>query len=267
MHNQAYGGGQMTVYLDLVVLLNIIVDFLLLVGASRLCGFPVRVWRSVGAAALGGIYAGMCVLPEFRFMGNTLWRLVCLSMMAVVAFGWNRSAIRRGILFVLLSMALGGIALGLGGSGFGVLVAAAAGVCLLCLIGFRGRAGGREYVTVKLTHGSKTRALTALRDTGNTLKDPITGESVLVVGAEIAKELLGMTGEELQSPLETLEKGRIAGLRLIPYRAVGQPGGMLLAARLDDVVIGKQRCGGLVAFAPHSLDNGEEYQALAGGIL
>ena len=257
----------MTVYLDLVVLLNFIVDFLLLIGTNRLCGFPAKPGRAAGAAALGGIYAGACMLPGFRFLGNTLWRLVSLGVMAVIAFGWNRSAIRRGVLFVFLSMALGGIALGLGGGGFGVLVASAAGVCLMCLIGFRGRAGGREYVTVKLTYDGKMRSLTALRDTGNTLKDPITGESVLVVGAEIAEDLLGLTGAELLAPIETVGNGRIPGLRLIPYRAVGQPGGMLLAVRMDEVVIGKQKCSGLVAFAPQNLGRGEEYQALAGGVL
>lgn len=257
----------MTVYLDLVVMLNFLVDFLLLIGTNRLCGFPIRIGRMLAAAALGGIYAGMCMLPGFRFLGNLLWRLVSLVLITVIAFGWNRSAVRRGVLFVLLSMALGGIALGLGDGGFGMLLAAAAGVCLMCLIGFRGRAGEREYVTVKLTHGSKTRALTALRDTGNTLTDPITGESVLVVGAEIAEELFGLTQKDLQAPVETMASWGISGMRLIPYRAVGQPAGMLLGVRMDEVVIGKQKYGGIVAFAPQVFSKGEEYQALAGGVL
>lgn len=257
----------MTVYLDLVVLLNFIVDFLLLLGTNRLCGFPMRPGRAAGAAALGGLYAGACMLPAFRFLGNMLWRLVSLGLMAVIAFGWNRGALRRSVLFVFLSMALGGIALVLDGGGFPMLVAAAAGVCFLCLIGFRGRAGGNEYVTVKLTWAGKSRILTALQDTGNTLKDPITGEAVLVVGAEIASDMLGLREEELRAPIETMERRRIPGLRLIPYRAVGQPGGMLLAVRMDEVIIGKQKCGGLVAFAPQALGRGEEYQALAGGIL
>ena len=257
----------MTVYLDLVVMLNFFVDFLLLIGTNRLCGFPTRVGRAAAAAALGGIYAGACMLPEFRFLGNLIWRLVSLAAITVIAFGWNRSAVRRGVLFVFLTMALGGIALGLGDGGFGTLLAAAAGVCLMCVVGFRGRAGQRAYVTVRLKHGGKTRVLTALLDTGNTLTDPITGESVLVVGAEVAEDLFGLTQTDLQSPVETIASRNVFGMRLIPYRAVGQSAGMLLGVRMDEVVIGKQKYGGLVAFAPQVIGKGEEYQALAGGGL
>lgn len=257
----------MKVYLDLAVLLNFLVDFLLLMGANRLCGYPMTPGRAAAAAALGGIYAGICLLPSFRFLGNWFWRLVSLAGMAAVAFGWSRSALRRGVLFVLLSMALGGIALGLGTGGFASLAAAAGGVCLLCVIGFRGKAGGRAYVTVKITAGGNTRILTALLDTGNTLRDPMTGQAVLVAGADVARELFGITREELAAPVDTAAAAKIPGLRLLPYRAVGQPGGMLLAVRADHVTIDGQKAGNLVAFAPQILDGGKSYQALAGGVL
>lgn len=255
----------MTVYLDLVMGLNFAVDFLLLIGTDRLCGYPVRLGRAAAAAAFGGVYGGACMLPQLAFLGNTLWRIVSLGLMAVIAFGWNRSALRRSVLFVFLSMALGGIAMGMGHSGAIGLIAAAAGVCLMCAIGFRGKLKGREYVAVTLTYSGQRRSLTALRDTGNTLTDPITGESVLVVGADVAKELLGLTQAQLCSPVETLGRQEIPGLRLIPYRAVGQPNGMLLALRMDEVIIGRQKARTLVAFAPQELGREEGYQALAGG--
>ena len=62
----------MTVYLDLVVILNFGVDFLLLIGTNRLCGYPMKPGKAAFAAALGGLYAGCCVLPGFSFLGNTL---------------------------------------------------------------------------------------------------------------------------------------------------------------------------------------------------
>lgn len=257
----------MTVYLDLVMGLNFLVDFLLLMGTDRLCGYPVRLGRVAAAAALGGLYGGACMLPELAFLGNTLWRIVSLALMAVIAFGWNTGALRRGVLFVFLSMALGGIAMGMGSRGAVSLIAAAAGVCLMCVIGFRGKITGRQYVTVTLTYGGRRRSLTALRDTGNTLKDPITGESVLVVGSDVAQELLGLTQADLCSPIATVEKRLIPGLRLIPYRAVGQSAGMLLALRVEEVIIGKQKAGTLVAFAPQELGKSEGYQALAGGVI
>lgn len=256
----------MTVYLDLVMLLNFSVDLLLLLGTNRLCGYPMRPGRCAGAALLGGIYGGICALPGFFFLGNLFWRTVFLLLMAVIAFGFDRSCLRRGILFVFLCMALGGVAAGMGSTGFPEITAAAGIVLLMCLIGFHGRVG-KLYTDVILVHGGRKRQIRALRDTGNRLKDPISGESVLVVGADVAQDLLGLTEETLKDPIAAVESAAVSGLRLIPYRSVGNPCGMLLAVRLDEVWVGKKRAGNLVAFAPERIGRSEGYQALAGGAI
>lgn len=254
------------VYLDLVMALNFAVDLLLLIGTNGLSGFPAGVGKCAAAAAVGGIYGGICLIPGFAFLGNTVWRLIFLAGMSVIAFGWNRSALRRGTLFVLLSMALGGIAMSFDTGGWAALLAAAAAVALLCLVGFRGKAGARKYIRAELDYGGKKRELTALCDTGNMLRDPISGQSVLIVGADVARELLDLTDAQLADPIGTVASAGIPGLRLIPYRAVGQPGGMLLAVSMDGVTLDGRSCGRVVAFAPQKLGN-EGYQALAGGVL
>ena len=63
---------------------------------------------------LGSVYSGACLLPGFRFLGNFLWRCVSLCLISVMAFGCNGSAWKRGGIFLLLSMSMGGIALSLG---------------------------------------------------------------------------------------------------------------------------------------------------------
>lgn len=257
----------MTVYLDLVMALNFAVDLLLILGTNRLSGFPTGFFRAVGAASVGAVYAGACMVPRLYFLGSTFWRIVFLGLMGVVAFGLNRSAWKRTGIFVLLSMAMGGIALGLGGAEIPMLILSALGVWLLSRICFGSRVGGREYVPVTVKSGEQTVSVIALKDTGNTLRDPITGEQVLVFGAEPAFRLLDLSGEQLRHPLETIMKYPDRGLRLIPYSSVGKPGGMLLAKRFEDVTIGEKRGGALVAFAPERLGAGEMYQALAGGCV
>ena len=266
-HTDGQGAGVVTVYLDVAVLLNFLIDFLLLLGTNRLAGYPPGAGRAALAAALGSVYAGCCLLPGFRFLGNLLWRLVSLGLMSTIAFGWKKTALRRGILFVFLRMALGGVALGIGSGGLFALVAAAAGVSLLCLLGFRGKAGGSSYVPVELQYAGKRLRLTGLQDTGNTLRDPVTGQQVLVAGAEVAEELTGLTAQQLQTPVETLASAALPGLRLIPYRAVGQKGGMLLAMRLTDVKVGSWRGSSIVAFAPEGLGKDGAYQVLTGGAI
>lgn len=256
----------MRIYVDLVFGLNFCVDFLLLMGTNRLCGFPVSWKRCALAGALGGVYAAVCLVPEVSFLGNTLWRVVFLGLMGAAAYGFSFSAGRRILVFVLLTMALGGFAAGLGKNDLLTLTAAAGGVFLLCFLGFRNGVGQRLYVPVRLRCDGKQLQLLALRDTGNTLRDPVSGESVLVLGADAAQRLTGLTRQQLASPVETLASGCRKGLRLLPYRAVGQAGGMLLALRMDSVVINGKNAGTLVAFAPEGLDMEGTYQALVGGM-
>lgn len=257
----------MVLYLDLVMILNFLVDFFLLLGTNRLSGFPADGKRSAAAAALGAVYSGACLLPRFHFLGGLLWRVLCLGVMAVIAFGWNRSAVKRGCVFLLLTMALGGLALSFGRNAWPSVLLAAAGLWLLCRAAFGGTIGGQEYVPLVLAYGGSKLHLTALRDSGNTLRDPITGEQVLVLSAHAAQQLTGLTREQLRHPLETLSQRPVPGLRLIPYRAVGTAGGFLLGLRFEDARIGEKRCSVIGAFAPDGLDAGEGYQALAGGAL
>lgn len=256
----------MVIYLDIVMLVNFLVDSLLLMAANRLCGYPLKIKRVMLSAGIGAVYAGVCILPGFRFLGNTLWRLIFLGVMSVVAFGWKRSTLRKCAIFVFLSMALGGIALGLGNGGALALVAAAAGVCILCVVGFYDGVGKKKYITVQLTYRGVTRELVALQDTGNGLRDPITGQPVLVVGSDVAKQMLGLTQEQLLMPIDTMANCSIPGLRLIPYRSVGNANGMMLAVKMDRVCVDRQEIGNLVAFAPQMLGTGE-FEALAGGVL
>jgi len=260
------GSGGVLVYLDMVMLLNFLVDFLLILGTNRLTGYPPGAARAAGASFLGSIYAAACLLPGFRFLGNVWWRAVFLGLIALLAFGWDLSAVRRGAVFVLLSMALGGIAGGVQVRDFPAICLCAVLLWLLCRMGFGGQVGGKEYVPVELNWQDRSLKLLALRDTGNTLRDPLTGEQVLVCGADVGEELLRLPREAFLDPAGTLASGILPGARLIPYRAVGQPGGMLLALRLKDVKIGKQQANPLVAFAPQEIAEGEAYRMLTGGM-
>lgn len=252
-------------YIDCLMLLNFAVDFLLLLGTNRLSGYPPGAGRAALAACVGGIYGGICILPGAKFLGNVFWRLVFLGLMAWIAFGSGKGAVRRAVLFVFLCMALGGVASGLHELKFGLLILAAFGVWLMCSFGFHGKADFRRYVPVTLCHGEHTVKLTALVDTGNTLNDPITGESVLVAGAQVGQRLLGLNPKQLSDPVGTLTTAEIPGLRLLPYCAVGQKRNLLLAIRLERVLIGHRQTNGLVAFSPEVIGNGETFQALTGG--
>lgn len=254
----------MTFFIGIVVMLNFLVNLLLLLAAGRICGAPVKKIKIVLSAALGGLYAWGCLQAGMNFLGNSMWRVVSLGVMSMIAFGMNRSTIQRGFVFALLSFALGGAVQMMGNGGFWGKLAAASVLYLSCSMGFQRRIGGSMLVPVELQYNGKRLHLTALQDTGNTLTDPVTGQQVLIISAEATQRLIGLTQSQLRSPVETM--GVLPGLRLIPYRSIGISG-FLLAMKLKDVQIGTWRGSSLVAFAPDGLGLDEEYQALTGGAI
>ena len=254
------GVDMVPVYVDVLMLLNFLVDTLLLVGTNRLAGYPAGARRALLAGALGGIYGGICVLPGLTFLAATHWRLVALGTMAVLAFGCNTDALRRGMLFVLLSMALGGVAMGLGRISFWSLLWSAGAVGAMCIFGFRGKLGVR-YLPVKIGNCG----FTALVDTGNTLTDPLTGQQIMVVSPKIGQRLLAVEPRALADPVGLMSK--VKGARLVSFHAVGCDHGVLPVKRFENVQVGKWRGSLLVAFSPNELGQGKPYEALTGGLL
>lgn len=249
-------------YVDIVAALNFAVDLFLLLAANRLWGAPNRWKRLLLGAVLGGVYGGCCLMPGFAFLGGKLWRLVFLGLMGLAAFGWSRSALSRMGLFLLLSMALGGMAVGFGRGDVRMILPGAGVIWLLCGLVPGRAAGAGELVPLEITRGGKSVFLLALVDSGNRLRDPISGESVLVIDSRAAWELTGLTPTQLENPLENL--AMLPGARLIPYRSVGHSG-FLLAMRFPDMRIAGRKCSRVVAFAPRSIGTEEGYRALTGG--
>lgn len=258
----------MQVYVNGVMGIHFCVSFLLLLGTDSLSGGPSPRIRLVAAALLGAVYSGVCMLPSFRFLGNILWRTVSLGLMGSIAFGWNRQVLRKYGIFLLLSLALGGIANRIPDAAAWELVASAAGLWLLCRL-LRFEEGGRDagLLPLKICNGTRSVSLMALRDTGNALRDPVTGEQILVVSRAAAVQLTGLSEEQIRHPLDTVLHHPISGLRLVPFRTIGQGNGMMLAMRFEDILMDGRRGRSVVAFAPENFGSDAGYQALAGGEL
>lgn len=248
-------------YLLIVMMLSFLVHLLLLLGANRLCGFPPGGIRVVLSAVLAAVHAGACLASGFSFLGGMIWRLAFLLLQILLAFGMRRDAIRRGLLFIILSLAVEGITTG---GGWAVILAASV-IYLLCFVS--GHRPAQQYAPVTITHAGSTLSLLALRDTGNTLADPISGAPVVIVGQDAAWQLLGLTQQQLAHPIETITSFPRPGLRLIPYCAVGQSAGLLLGCRVDRLQINGKESDAIVAFAPQTIGQKATFQALTGGYV
>lgn len=278
------------VYIDVVFLLNLAADYLLLLASARITGEMISRPRLGLGALLGALYAAALFLPGCGWLSGPLCKLGCAVLMVLIGFGKSRRLLRLLLVFFAVSAALGGVILALqlfGAGGLtlenGVLYTGFdARVLLITIIlsyavlsavferAARHTHVGRELSAASLTIGGRTLNLTVLKDTGNTLTDPIRNRPVMVAETQAIRPLL--PGEvDPADPVGSLERLRdeTVGKRfcLLPYRAVGVESGLLLAVRADHVLIGKRKWNGLlVALSPTPVSDGGGYQALIGDI-
>lgn len=273
------------IYLDLLLLLNFVANYLLLVATARLSGRVIRRCRLAFSAAVGAGYAALPFLG-FGWLEHPACKIAFGVLMSLLAFGGGKGLLRVTLVFFGASAALGGMVWAaemLGGHGLtlenGVLYSWVDIRLLLLLLilcyGVLTTVSERmfshrstEMVSVEVAANGRIIRLTALLDTGNTLTDPATNRPVLVADGSACRELLPME-VALNDPVRALEHLNAAGekgFRLLPYRTVGVESGLLLAMRTEYIKVGgRQYTGMLLALSPTAVSDGGGYQALIGG--
>lgn len=260
------------VYLDTVLLHNVLADGLLLLAAGRLAGLPLRRWRIFAAALLGGCYAAARYLPAGDVLGAWWAKLLTAALMVRLAFGGGGRFLRRYLLFLLTGGGFAGVELALAGLAGGAprFSLPLFGVSFLLswlLLGVVFRGGARSAarrlrLSCAIRHGGQETVFTALADSGCTLSDPLTGESVPVVELEALRPLFS-AGE-----LTALRRGQslpTLPLTALRFSSLGG-GGSLTAFRAEELRIGgRTRENALIAVAPSRLGGDGTFHALWGG--
>ena len=269
--------------------LNWAIDTTLLACSAQLCGERLRWGRLAASGLLGGVYAVAAVLPGAGFLRLAAVEVCAAGLICLAAFGASGRLFRLTAFFFALAACFAGIVFAVtqtvgtgllrlpGGGVYPVnaagLLAVAAVLLALCRLLFSGFAQHtrREVRELTLSLCGRTLSLRALLDTGNTLKDPLTNEPVLVANWTAAQTLLpgvSLCEADFHHAPELLQRlSRQAPevkCRLIPYRAVGVREGLLLAVRCTVQEKGGDRQKALAAFSPTPVSGGE-FEALTGG--
>ena len=267
------------IYLDSLILTELAADFMLLLAADRFCAAGVSWRRLLAASAVGAVYAALYALLGGVF-GSVLMKIAFGALMLLTAFGRRRDLLRCAAVFLICAGAFAGIvlAVSLCCGGFGakqLLFSFAAAYALFAgILRFSAAGGGRARTVIH--RQGRSVALTALRDTGSSLRDPLTGAPVIIAGEERLLPLLDEAtraalgdsrGQPAEKRLELLwERGLGRGFRLLPYSAVGVPGGLLLAFRADSAEIGSRMIrGAAVAMSPGEIAPEGGYAAIVNG--
>lgn len=280
------------VYVDTLFFLNLAVDYFLLVLTVKVAGVYIKRSRLLASALVGALLAVLLYFPPLPKTLALVLRLAVCCVTALAAFigepgkSWPRLL---GI-FVMVTLLLAGIVLGLSELGGGahmqngvlyfeisgtVMVLSFTAVYVLSgLVLGKGRASpGRSYQEVTAEMGERSVRFRALTDSGNLLRDPMSGRKVIVVESRAIAPLFGgMTGELLQSldalaPETALEQLRRCGntpFWLLPARTAAQNALMVVFRPEKLYIDGNLREDYILGLAGRQLEIGGDCRALMG---
>ena len=270
------------VYADLLFLVNFSMDFLSFYLCARLLHRPLSLWRAVLASVAGGVYAvAVLFLTVGKIPAFAIDALVCVALCALCMAGrrerWS-SLLRLSGLYLLISMLLGGAMTLLysqlnrvpgltdrvseeGLSTWVFLGLAMVSGVLTTLWGrcFK-RATTRRPVAVVVQENGRRAVIPGLCDSGNLLREPISGRLVVPVEGSRLQGVLpeallrAAASERVSEAVEGLPVDVARRVRLIPARgAVGER--MLLGFAPEHVYLqeGDEQVEVTVLIAPTGL--------------
>lgn len=257
----------MTIYLDIVLIENLCMNYIILFAAGFIMKIKMNHIRLILSGLIGGIYAilaYMNILPMY----STMWMKVILSIaMTYIAFAPKgiKTLLKELIMFYLVSFVFGGCAFALlyfvkpqdifmkDGVYIGtypIKIALLGGIVGFVVIHIafkfvKSKMNKKELIyNVEIKIEEKILKIKALLDTGNMLKDPITGMPVVVIEKEKLKEILP---QEIIDNTEKIIGGDWteneqnynyrARFRIIPFTSIGKQNGMLLGFKADEIKI------------------------------
>lgn len=276
------------VYVDILFFLNLVVDYFLLVLTAKLGGvWQKRRWLALGAAE-GAILAVLLYFPTFPVFLKVILQAgvcFCVTMTAFCTAKTGRTWRLFG-LFLLLTFVSAGVVFAvslIGGQSVDVrngsfyldipLPVMAVSFALVYLVSGhvlgKGRAEtGRKTYEMRAEHHGRTVQVRLLYDSGNLLRDPITGKRVIVVNQNVCKTLLSMNTEHVletaEDFLQILQKENETASWLVTAKTAGKT--CLLPVFSPDTlwIDGKQTEEYLLGIALNPMDLGGDCSGLIG---
>lgn len=220
-------------YIDVFFLENFAMDFILLAVVRKMLGCSVAYWRVCLGALAGSFLTCLAVALPVPYASVKLILLHGLANLVMVKAGLKTEGFKelvRALILLYISGFLAGGVFGFlrqyarAGSLFLALAAASYFTVsgIWSLVVYLGRQSRYKCQVVLVKDGRRVKAQ-ALIDTGNCLKDDITGKPVSIIDKNVIKKLWG--------------ENDIAGIRYISYHSIGKAEGVMPLVTLDGMYV------------------------------
>lgn len=266
--------GEFTIYLDVVFIINFVMDYLILWATAKFTGFTSNMKQLLLASLIGALYSLAIFLPLLHYAFTFLMKLLVSMVMVYVAFyplRWKKylqilgyfylvactagGAMLGSIYFInnnkSVITALNGVIIGSINIKYTFLMAAMGATVLVGLFGAKvlrkNFLNSIMQIPIIIRIGAKRFTVKALVDTGNSLKDPISGTPVIVTELNVLGEVFPPdvkqrweedTELDINILTEKLADTPLANrIRVIPFSSVGNKKGMLMGIRPDEIIL------------------------------
>lgn len=261
----------MTVFLDVLIIENLIVNFFLLNITAATVKVKVKLRYIFGGASIGCVYFVLMFCPLGKYLVNIPVKLIIAVVMTLAVFRKKNFLfiIKSSSIFILYSMVLAGLCffIQLRENGFMsyeiVIINFTYKKLLLSImiiymsiervvVYVKERKGVQKLIfNIDIMFKDSQKSLKAFLDTGNELREPVTNLPVILVEKDLLKEFKIPQGERYH----------------IPYNVVNGYNGKLEGFKPDDVKIHKCReeietIEVIIAFCDNKLSKIGEYNAL-----
>lgn len=293
----------MTIYIDIVLLENIIMNYIIIYATAIILKKNKRHIRFFIASFIGAIYSILAYISILKIYSNIFLKIILSIIIVYIAFNpQNIKKIWKALaIFYLVSFVFGGVAfamiymvkpqdvlmrngLFLGTYPLKTIILGAIISFVLIVVVFKiiktQILKKSMYCDIEIKLNEKIINTKAMIDTGNLLKDPITNTPVIVVERSLLyeclpKEILNniekILGGDLDSVPENIKNKYISKLKIIPFSSLGKENGMLIGIKSEYIILknselqeDKKIKNIIVAIYEKSLTKKGEYRALVG---
>ena len=259
----------MTIYLDVVILENLIMNSIIIYVTAIVMRIKIKHIKIIISSLIGAIYSVASYISNVPIYSNFFLKIILSIVMVYIAFSPKSLKIltKQIIIFYLTSFLFGGVAfaliyvikpqeilmkngLFLGTYPLKTVFIGAIIASIILIVGFKivkTKINKKDcFVDVKIKILSKEILIKVMVDTGNLLKEPITGTPVIIVESvalepilpkEILNNLSSILGGDLKKIPEEIKNTYLSRLKLIPYSSLGKQNGMLVGIKADEIEI------------------------------
>ncbi len=255
----------MTIYIDLVIAENICMNYIILYGTAIAYKIKPKKIRILFAASIGAAYAILSYIQALETYSSFLLKIFLSIAMVYIAYspGNLKSLTKQLLTFYLVSFVFGGTAFAmlyfirpqdiLTREGVYLGMYPIKIVFLGAIIGFVLIKAVFKIIKTKFTKNKlfckvtikikdKETKVNALIDTGNLLREPITGNPVVIVEKNyldtiIPKTIIDNIDSIIEGRYNDMPDDYLRKFRLVPFSSLGKQNGMLLGLKPDAMEI------------------------------